>query len=53
VATLVTVESEEAVGEYATAQVCAELLLDEAGGRLIARGQPGEEALELLADDLV
>jgi hypothetical protein len=53
VAALVAVESEEPVGENATAKERAKLLLNEAGCRLLARGRAREELVQLLADDLV
>jgi len=53
VTAFIAVEPEEAVGEHATAQECAKLLLDEARHRLIAQRRAREERLQLLADDPV
>jgi len=53
VATFVAVEAQEPVRENATAKEGAKLLLDEARGRLISQCGAREEALQLLAHNLV
>ena len=53
VATFVAVEVQEPVRENTTAKEGAKLLLDEARGRLISQCGAREEALQLLAHDLV
>jgi hypothetical protein len=49
----IAVETQEAVGEYATGQIRPHLPFDEAGdgGALVARA--GEEGLQVFAHDLV
>ena len=51
--TLVAVETEEAVCKHAAAEEGAELLLDEARGRLTSQCPAREEAFQLFAHDLV
>lgn len=52
-ATVVAVESEEAVRQDAATQERAKLLLDEPGCRLLPRGRAREESFQLLSDHLV
>ena len=52
-AAVVAVEAEEAMGQDATAKEGAELLLDEAGSRLVLASRLREKALEVLSYDLV
>ncbi len=50
---VVAVQAQESVGEDAAAQIGAELVLDEAGRRLIALASAREKGFELVANGLV
>ena len=53
VAAVVAVQAKKAVGEDAAAQEGAEIVLDEVRRGALASPRPGEEGLDLLADDAV
>ena len=50
---IITVQAEKAMGQDAAAEEGAELLLHEAGSRLILAARAGEEGLQLFANDSV